>query len=58
MPDDFETHESGTFQKLDENAARIDRLERERQLMMSLLHWTDEDLDRALDIFERSRDGS
>lgn len=35
--------------------ARIDRLERERELMMMLLKYDDEQLDRALEIYEASK---
>ena len=57
-PENFETKPSGTYRRLTETVDALDnsveRLTRERHLMMQLLHYSEADLARALDIYERA----
>ncbi len=49
---DFETAPRGTICEKD---VQIDLLTRQRDLMMELLHFTPDDLDRSLDIWESAK---
>ena len=54
MTPDFETHETGTFAKLDVQAEKVRQLEREKRALMFFLGYDDAELERAVEMYEKT----
>ncbi len=53
---DFDTCPTGSRRKLTEQDMQIEKLSRERRMFMHRLNWTEDDVARHLDAYEKAVD--